>query len=277
MTKNIGASPLGKNNIYKDIYDKSLLFAIERKEKRDELGINPLKLPFYGYDLFNAYEISWLNTNNKPLAKMAQIVYNANSKYLVESKSLKLYFNSFNNTNFTSKTEVIDIIKNDLQEILSTDVDVKLFTLNKEESLKVPYGKCIDDLDISTHKHTFVNKDILKLNEKNNPYFTEALYSNILKSNCLVTGQPDWGSIEINYIGNPINHSSLLEYIISYRNHNEFHEQCIERIFIDILDILRPTSLTILGRYTRRGGIDINPFRSTEKNFRIFNSRLIRQ
>ncbi|MFQ3307462.1 MAG: 7-cyano-7-deazaguanine reductase [Candidatus Midichloriaceae bacterium] len=276
MNDNLDKSPLGKKNTYKSTYDKSLLFPISRDEKRKEIGIDKNHLPFYGYDLFNAYEVSWLNQNGKPLVKIAQIYYNASSDYLIESKSLKLYLNSFNNNNFSNENEVIRTIQKDLKEFLKTDVHVSFKDLSTKDQIFSPSAICIDEIDVIAPKYNKVDSNIIEL-EKTKTQVSESLYSNLLKSNCLITGQPDWGTIEINYTGQGINHESLLKYIISYRNHNEFHEQCIERIFMDIKNICNTKSLSVLGRYTRRGGIDINPFRSTNEHFKISNQRLIRQ
>ncbi|CAL7963498.1 NADPH-dependent 7-cyano-7-deazaguanine reductase [Alphaproteobacteria bacterium] len=265
---------LGKKVVYVAQHSPHLLWAIPRKAKRDEIGVqNPL--PFYGYDLWNAYEVSWLNSSNKPEVKIAEICYNANSPFIVESKSLKLYLISFFNSNFGSASVVRETVAKDLFNILQTDVQVKLVNLDTQQlQIRSPSGICIDYLDVACKITGNVEPKFL---ECTGEYDEESVYSNLLKSNCLMTGQPDLGTIEISYKGLHIRHDSLLKYIVSFRNHNEFHEQCVERIFMDIMNYCRPQRLTVYARYTRRGGIDINPFRSTEKSHELNNARLIRQ
>lgn len=268
---------LGKKSDYETTYNPDKLFPIPRKEKRLELGINPEQPPFWGFDAWNHYEVSWLNPKGKPQVAMAEIVYDCHSPCLMESKSLKLYFNTFNNTQFGSTAELEALIQQDLSKHLGDDVFVRLYTLNGEESIPVQAafpGESIDDLDIDCSVYS-VDPSFLVTE---NRIVTENLYSDLLKSNCLVTFQPDWGSLYIEYRGPKINREGLLRYVVSFRNHNEFHEQCIERIFMDILKQCKPQELTVYGRYTRRGGLDINPYRSTMKaNLSAKNIRLIRQ
>lgn len=265
---------LGKNVSYKDKYDKSLLFPIARSKKRAEIGIVDTKI-FYGYDLWNCYEVSWLAPNNKPQVRILEIIYDASSPFIIESKSLKLYLNSFNNTNFSSEENVISLITQDLSEVLETKVLVKSKLLDILSYLSLPSGFCLDNLNTQIDNLAEVRPDFLQLTGEDE--IEETLYSNLLKSNCLVTGQPDWGTVEISYKGRQIDKEGLLKYIISFRNHNEFHEQCVERIFVDLYKKYSPKRLSVGARYTRRGGIDINPFRSTESDFFIENKRLIRQ
>ena len=268
-------SELGKNSNYDDAYNPDRLFAIPRLEKRLEIGIDPNNLPFKGLDLWNHYEVSWLNNKGKPIVAIAEIAYDCNSPNIIESKSLKLYFNSFNNHKFISSDEVQTIIQQDLEQQLQTKVSINLILAAdfKDSNLAKGFtGECIDHHDIECDTY-FPNPEYLNTTNEN---VTEELYSNLLKSNCLVTGQPDWASVYIAYTGNKIEQKGLLKYLVSFRNHNEFHEQCIERIFNDILNYCKPKELTIYGRYTRRGGLDINPYRST-KNSNIKNLRLIRQ
>lgn len=268
-------SELGRKSDYDPTYNPERLFPIARSQKRLEIGINPNQLPFYGFDIWNHYEVSWLNAKGKPVVALAQIAYDCQSPYLIESKSLKLYFNSFNNTKFNDPDTLQYTIKRDLEKFIDDEVHVKLLEMNCSPVFTRPSGSCLDKLDIecSTYKVTpsFLKTDHQMVHER--------VYSNLLKSNCLVTHQPDWGSIEIEYKGQQINKTGLLQYIISFRNHNEFHEQCIERIFMDILTHCKPEELTVYGRYTRRGGLDINPYRSTTKKSlnEINNNRFIRQ
>lgn len=260
-------SELGKKSEYDPIYNPNKLFEIPRKAKRDEINIDSsTALPFFGFDYWNHYEVSWLNSKGKPVVAMAKIIYPCSSPNIIESKSMKLYFNSFNNTRFDSVNAIQSIIKADLEKKVESTVNVTIIPVKdfKEEKIHRGFkGKCIDELDIECAVYT-VEPSFLKINE--NQVEDETLYSDLLKSNCLVTHQPDWGSVQITYSGNKINEEGLLQYLVSFRNHNEFHEQCIERIFMDIMQKCNPKKLTVSGRYTRRGGLDINPIRSTEQD-----------
>lgn len=259
-------SELGKKSEYDPSYNPNKLFPISREDKRNEINIHSKdQLPFFGYDSWNHYEVSWLNSKGKPIVAIAMITYPCDSPNIIESKSMKLYFNSFNNTKFKTNEMVKKTIQMDLEPRIGRKVDVTLIPLKefKEEKIYRGFkGKCIDDLDIECSVYT-VTPAFLKTEQ--DQFTNEVLYSDLLKSNCLVTNQPDWGSIQISYSGQKINEEGLLKYIVSYRNHNEFHEQCIERIFMDIMQQCQPKKLTVIGRYTRRGGIDINPVRSTEE------------
>jgi 7-cyano-7-deazaguanine reductase len=278
MSNLLSNSELGKKSAYNNNnYNPDLLFPIPRLEKRTAIGINNNDLPFKGYDCWNHYEVSWLNTKGKPVVAVAQIFYDCSSENIIESKSLKLYFNSFNNTKFTDLKDVEKIITQDLAKAVGTEVIVKISELNKSgfDKLAVNFaGECLDHLDIECTDY-MVNPEFLSINGKE---VSEIVYSDLLKSNCLVTNQPDWGSIQISYTGRKIDHAGLLKYLISFRNHNEFHEQCIERIFVDILKYCKPRELTVSGRYTRRGGLDINPYRTNKPAAIEFeNIRLVRQ
>lgn len=269
-------SELGRSSEYDAHYNPDRLFAIPRDTKRKEIGIDPNKLPFYGFDCWNHYEVSWLNEKGKPIVALAEIIYNCATTYLIESKSLKLYFNSFNNTRFKNYEEVTLAIERDLAKRLDGEVQVKILSLKEKESalIQAVQGECLDDLDVTCSIY-LVEPEYLFVEAKQ---VEEVLYSDLLKSNCLVTNQPDWGSVQIAYTGKQINREGLLKYLVSFRNHNEFHEQCIERIFVDIMHRCKPQKLTVYGRYTRRGGLDINPYRSTEKTEpQGLNQRLIRQ
>ncbi len=278
--KNINLTPeqseLGKKAEYDPHYNPDKLFPIPRKGKRDEIGV-PDNLPFFGFDLWNHYEVSWLNEKGKPIAALAEISYGCETPCIIESKSMKLYFNSFNNTNFKDAHTVEAIVKKDLEERVGGPVFVKISPLTNlsDNKLFVGFnGECLDELDIECSSYE-VNPSLLTHEEE---LVEETLFSNLLKSNCLVTNQPDWGSVQISYKGKKINRKGLLQYIVSFRNHNEFHEQCIERIFMDIMNYCNPEELTVYGRYTRRGGLDINPYRSTKKiSHNMNNIRLCRQ
>lgn len=271
-------SELGKKSSYESLYNPQLLFPISRAGKREEIGIDPTNLPFVGFDCWNHYEVSWLNEKGKPMVGMAEIIYDCNSPLFIESKSLKLYFNSFNNTKIKNAKALENRIKQDLQERIEASVWVKLHTLDRAESFTALQpsftGQSLDNLDIECSVYVPEPSFLIVEEER----VREVLYSDLLKSNCLVTKQPDWGSVQITYKGKKINHEGLLKYLISYRNHNEFHEQCIERIFVDIMIHCKPETLTVHGRYTRRGGLDINPYRSTEAcEWEGENRRLLRQ
>lgn len=264
-------SPLGKMTDYHLAYDPSLLFSIPRQIKRDEIGI-PNTLPFTGVDIWNAYELSWLTAKGKPVIAVAILTVPCTTPAIFESKSLKLYFNSFNQTAFDSTEDVQHTIEKDLSKATGGTVIVELILsaqFSKKKLQELP-GVCIDNID--TEISCYQTDPSLLTTEKN--IVTETLLSHLLKSNCLITNQPDWGSVMIEYTGPQINHENLLKYIVSFRQHNEFHEQCVERMFIDILKHCQPTELTIYARYTRRGGIDINPFRTnankTAKNYRSY-------
>jgi 7-cyano-7-deazaguanine reductase len=268
-------APLGKETTYVSIYTPELLFPILRKQKRDEIHVlSPL--PFKGYDIWNAYELSWLNDKGKPEIAVAQFIFPCETSHIIESKSFKLYLNSYNNTKFSSMNAVKVSLENDLSKNAGLDVEVHLLAPHQFSNhiIRNFDGICLDPLDVNCDTYT-VHADYLQI--KNDKVVDETLYSDLLKSNCLVTGQPDWASIQIKYSGQQIDHKGLLKYIISYRNHNEFHEQCVERIFMDISTRCNPTSLTVYARYTRRGGLDINPIRSTENIEKINNFRMFRQ
>ncbi|WP_321277479.1 NADPH-dependent 7-cyano-7-deazaguanine reductase QueF [Thiomicrorhabdus indica] len=277
MSSNIGTashSQLGQHTPYCSEYDPSLLFPIPRQEKRDELGIKANSLPFNGLDIWTAFEISWLNSKGKPVVRIAEFAFQVSSPNLIESKSFKLYLNSFNGTRFESEQDVIELMEKDLSDASGAPVVVDFKTLEGHELLfgDLP-GENIDDLDIEINEYQ-VDTSLLKtLDEEVDE---ETLNSHLLKSNCLVTSQPDWGSVVVRYSGKKIDEASMLKYIISFREHNEFHEQCVERIFTDIMKVCRPVKLTVYARYVRRGGLDINPYRSNfEEEFDI--SRTQRQ
>jgi len=269
------ASPLGKSSAYITQYTADLLFPIPRKGKRDEINV-PDMLPFSGFDTWNAYEVSWLNSKGKPIVVVIQFDFSCNSKNIIESKSFKLYLNSFNNTKFSSIQEVHSILETDLRSAAEGEVNVTILKPLDMNGLQIKSfdGECLDDSDIECDSY-IINTSYLVSNPKE--IIAETLTSDLLKSNCLVTGQPDWGSVKIEYKGPRIDKDGLLKYIVSFRNHNEFHEQCVERIFMDISKFCNPESLTIEARYTRRGGLDINPIRSTEEIAPSINLRMARQ
>ncbi|MFZ6690575.1 NADPH-dependent 7-cyano-7-deazaguanine reductase QueF [Undibacterium sp. SXout20W] len=254
-------SLLGKVATYKAEYDATLLFPIPRADKRAEIGVGA-SLPFFGVDIWNAYEVSWLNLRGKPQIAIATITVPAESANIIESKSFKLYLNSFNQTRLASPEALTELLKKDLSAAVGASVHVSLCLAENFGNLKMREleGRLLDRLDIDVDSYT-PNPALLRANHDEAPV-EETLLSHLLKSNCLVTGQPDWGSVQIRYVGSQIDQESLLRYLIGFRNHNEFHEQCVERIFVDIMQYCKPQKLAVYARYTRRGGLDINPWRS---------------
>lgn len=267
-------SPLGKAVTYQSTYQRDLLFPIPRQIHRDKLKVD-LPLPFQGADVWNAYELSWLNAKGKPVVAIAEFIFPCTSPNLIESKSFKLYLNSFNNTRFESASKVVGLLQNDLAVAAGASVQVNLWLPEQFNAhmVKSFSGICLDNLDIACD--TYHEPGIHFLKTEGQP-ISENLYSNLLKSNCLVTGQPDWASVQIHYSGKKINHEGLLKYLISFRNHNEFHEQCVERMYMDIMRNCAPEKLWIEARYTRRGGLEINPWRGNYINYPV-NHRLPRQ
>lgn len=256
-----GASPLGKPAAYKAEYDPSLLFPIARQAKRDELGISGT-LPFFGIDIWNAYEVSWLNLRGKPQVAIATITVAADSPNIIESKSFKLYLNSFNQTRLAGSDALLELLRADLSAGFGAPVQVALTLADAFVQVQMGEleGLLLDRLDIEVTQYT-PDATLLHADVRASPV-EETLVSHLLKSNCLVTGQPDWASVQIHYVGAPIDQEGLLKYLISFRDHNEFHEQCVERIFMDVLHQCKPQKLAVYARYTRRGGLDINPWRS---------------
>ncbi len=255
-------SPLGKPVSYGDTYDPSVLCPLPREPKRAEMGLIGV-LPFMGADQWTAFELSWLNAKGKPQVALAHITVPCDSPCIVESKSFKLYLNGFNMTRVESPEEVRRRLTEDLSAAAGARVGVRLVLPEQfgRERVEELDGTSLDRLDLECDRYTpapellsatFGESDI-----------EETLVSHLLKSNCLVTGQPDWASVQIRYSGPAIDHAGLLGYLISFRQHNEFHEQCVERIFHDIWTRCRPTRLTVYARYTRRGGLDISPWRSS--------------
>ena len=259
-------SPLGKSVSYCDQYAPELLFPIPRQEKRDEIGIpGATSLPFFGEDLWNAYELSWLTPRGKPVVALAEFRVPAHSPRLIESKSFKLYLNSFNQTALDSVDALVDLLVKDLSAAAGAPVGVRVMPLGERpvRRLGVPEGELLDTLDIDIGSYAGPQPALLTVGD--GAEVDEMLYSHLLKSNCLVTGQPDWGMLVVRYVGAPIDRAGLLRYIVSFRQHNEFHEQCVERVFMDITRRCRPRRLEVWARYTRRGGLDINPWRSSQQ------------
>ena len=275
-------SLLGKAVPYKDQYDASLLYPIARLAKREEIGV-PATLPFMGADLWTGYEVSWLNTRGKPQVALAHFTVPCETPNIVESKSFKLYLNSFNNTKFADAAEVQARLRADLSEAAWRGSDkmgtvgVRLIApeLFDQQPIHELDGVNLDRLDLEC-AHYLPAPELLSAAFDEQPV-SETLVSNLLKSNCLVTGQPDWASVQISYSGPQIDQAGLLQYIVSFRNHNEFHEQCVERIYMDMWTRCKPAKLTVYARYTRRGGLDINPWRTSHPQALPANVRTARQ
>ncbi|MFM4869979.1 NADPH-dependent 7-cyano-7-deazaguanine reductase QueF [Aeromonas caviae] len=265
---------LGQQSAYISQYTPSLLQPVPRSLNRDDLGLRG-ELPFQGCDVWTLYELSWLNAKGKPVVAIGEVFVPATSPNLIESKSFKLYLNSFNQTRCDSLEAVQALLVQDLSGCAGAPVSVTLFTLDQapHQIAQLP-GECIDSLDIEVDGYEF--DETLLQGAAGREIVEETLHSHLLKSNCLVTSQPDWGSVVIHYRGPRLDREKLLRYLISFRQHNEFHEQCIERIFTDLKHFCAPEQLTVHARYTRRGGLDINPFRSDWEPVPA-NLRLIRQ
>lgn len=275
-------SPLGQASAYADQYDPSLLFPIPRAGKRAEIGVDGAP-PFFGADLWTAFELSWLNLRGKPQVALAHFTVPCETRNIVESKSFKLYLNSFNNTRLADAEAVRARLRADIGEAVwrgaenASSIGVKLLMPDAfdREPVHELDGLSLDRLDVECTRYTPA-PELLKV-AAGEPEVSEVLVSNLLKSNCLVTGQPDWGSVQIRYSGAPIDQAGLLQYLVSFRNHNEFHEQCVERIFMDIWNRCKPHRLSVYARYTRRGGLDINPLRTSHPQALPANTRTARQ
>ncbi|HWV15939.1 MAG TPA: NADPH-dependent 7-cyano-7-deazaguanine reductase QueF [Cellvibrio sp.] len=270
----LDSSPLGQKTAYISQYQPSLLFPIARQESREQLGLG-VDLPFYGVDIWTGYELSWLNALGKPQVAVAEFAIPCSSPFIIESKSFKLYLNSLNQTRFNSFAEVEACLVRDLSQVAGAAVGVDLQSLEESALLisRAEESHCLDELNIDVASY-HPQPSLLTLDHGE---VSEKLCSHLLKTNCPVTGQPDWASLFIGYTGQKINHENLLRYIISFREHQDFHEHCVERIFTDILQRCQPQSLTVYARYTRRGGLDINPFRSSEQGNVPEIGRILRQ
>lgn len=267
-------SALGRKADYPDTYTPELLYPIERSENRAALGLTG-ELPFHGADIWNAWELTWLQDDGQPAIAAAEISVPAASPNIVESKSLKLYLNSYSMSRFASTQAVANSIQCDLSTVTGTDVSVRLFGEDEMQAVNIERlpGSCIDD--DRTPCDVF-NVDATLLHVDHDKKVEESLHSHLLRSLCPVTSQPDLGSVLIQYRGAAIDRASLLHYIVSFRQHSDFHEACVERMFLDINQHCTPEQLTVYARYQRRGGIDINPYRSNAGD-NARNLRLWRQ
>jgi len=252
MTARLG--PLGQATGYPDRYDPSLLFAVARAPQRADIGIDGA-LPFTGADVWTAYEHTWLDGRGRPRIAMLSLVVPVNSPYIVESKSVKLYLGSYAQTRFDDGGKVKLAIERDLSAATGGAVEVAVL----EDARLAPMpGVSIDDEEVSIDGYEVDPSLLCAAGET----VSEILRSDLFRSVCPVTGQPDYASIAIAYRGPRIDRASLLRYVISFRLHAGFHEHCAERIFVDLAQRCACESLTVHARFTRRGGLDINPFRT---------------
>ena len=256
--------PLGRETDYPSTYTPSLLHSMERAAARAKVGVQDADT-LLGEDLWTGYELSWLDSQGKPIVAGLRFRVPCQSPAIVESKSIKLYLNSFAQTKFDNQTDVLHTLDQDITLAFRSPVIIELLELSQllGPVQQLP-GQCLDDLDIRTDIYER-DPTLLTLDEPD-VTVSETLYSHIFRSLCPVTAQPDWASISIEYHGAPISRKGLLKYLVSYRNHQAFHETTIEQIFCDIRNICEPQKLSVYGRFQRRGGVDINPFRSLDEN-----------
>lgn len=276
------SSPLGQASVYADRYDPTLLFPIPRAPNRAEIGLGPA-LPFMGADMWTAFELGWLGPRGKPQVAIAHLIVPCETVNLVESKSLKLYLGSFNQTVFPDAAAVQERLRTDLNRALwggaacQSSVSVRLVDPERfdQEAVQELDGLNLDRLEVECDRYA-VAPDLLNAAQDEAPV-QEVLTSRLFRSLCPVTGQPDWAGVRLAYTGAPIDQAGLLRYLVSFRQHAGFHEQCVERIFLDVWQRCRPSRLSVLARYTRRGGLDINPFRTSHAQALPANVRTARQ
>lgn len=261
--KPIEHSPLGREVAYADQYDPGLLFPIDRAAQRARLGLGGA-LPFRGVDLWTAYELSWLDGRGKPVVAIGEFRIPADSPAIIESKSLKLYLNGYAQLRLPSPADAERRLADDLSAACGSTVGVRLLAGAAMDVLVAAplSGASIDDLDVAIDNYGPPDPQLLRADADR--AVDETLVSRLLRSNCPVTGQPDWADVQVRYRGPAIEPASLLRYLVSYRRHCEFHESCVERIFVDLKARCRPQALTVYARFTRRGGLDINPWRSDD-------------
>lgn len=257
-------SPLGKESVYPQAYAPELLLGIPRDENRGKLGLAPGKLPFFGMDLWNAYELSWLDAGGKPQVATGRFSVPCDSPNLVESKSMKLYLNSLNQEAYSSRDQVSRLIAADLSQAAGAEVKVDLSPLENGSQPSGLSGDevCLDAIELEINSYSPTPS---LLNLVGHGQADESLVTHLFRSNCPITNQPDWASVRISYRGPAISHQHLLAYLISFRLHNDYHENCIERIFMDIQARCRPDYLCVAANFLRRGGLDINPIRASEE------------
>jgi 7-cyano-7-deazaguanine reductase len=250
---------LGAVTEYPASYAPELLVSIPRQQSREKL---PIAWRYSGIDIWTAYELSWLDSGGKPRVAIAEFRVRSDSEAIVESKSFKLYLNSFNQEKISSVSQLQTILQTDLSAAFGGEVAIEIYSLGEYADLGVTdfSGICLDQLDVSCDQY---EPDAGLLKTASGRVDQQTLYSHLLKSNCPVTGQPDWASVAITYTGQALDQAALLKYLVSFRNHQDFHENCVERIFSDIMNVAKHEFLQVYARYTRRGGLDINPLRTT--------------
>lgn len=271
MSDYLKDAPLGQSTGYVCEYDPTQLYAIPRSNSWQTRGHDTA--PFAGCDIWNAYELSWLNPKGLPQVATAEFRVPCESPCIIESKSFKLYLNSFNLSRFDSIDTVRQHMIEDLSQCAGAPVSVVIRSLDTPADIFQLEGESLDQLDVEIEHYQPAPQ---YLHTGQGDTLEETLHSHLLKSNCPVTGQPDWASIQIDYRGAPIDKAGLLKYLVSYREHGDFHEHCVEQIFLDILEHCQPEQLCVYARYVRRGGLDINPFRSSQAQ-QPDNKRLVRQ
>lgn len=257
-------NPLGKNTAYPEAYSPDILFSIPRQSSSPQNSLTA-NLSMHGVDHWHAYELSWLSKSGKPEVAIGDFFFTSDSLNLVESKSLKLYLNGLNHSQFNSWAELTETLSRDLAKASGAKVEVQLHSPDHHQLslLSAPVGKCLDEQQISVNKYK-PEPLLLSLHGDKNNVVEECVYSNLFRSNCPVTAQPDWATVKVEYRGQQINHAGLLAYLCSFRNHQGFHEECAERIFWDVIGQCKPERLLISMNYLRRGGLDINCYRSTQ-------------
>jgi 7-cyano-7-deazaguanine reductase len=256
------APPLGRQVSGSDSYDPGQLYPIARDRGRAALGLSGADLPFCGEDVWHAYELSWLEPSGRPRVALGLLVVPATSPYIIESKSLKLYLNSLNGSAFADPASLRATIADDLRRAAGAPVAVELLTTGDRRfhGVAAP-GDCVDELD---YRRSEAPPGPGLLECSDGIAVEETLHSHLLRSLCPVTAQPDWATLVVRYRGRPLRRESLLRYVVAFRRHQEFHEQCVERIFLDLKAALNPEQLSVQALYTRRGGMDISPWRSSE-------------
>ncbi|HET8898996.1 MAG TPA: NADPH-dependent 7-cyano-7-deazaguanine reductase QueF [Rhodanobacteraceae bacterium] len=257
----VSHSPLGKDTRYGGGYDPALLYPIPRAQNRAGIGITA-PLPFVGCDVWTAWELSWLDARGKPQVAIARIRFDAASPCIIESKSLKLYLYGYASRRLASSAALIAQLEHDLGHASGAAVTVTLVLPDAfaGERILAPSGEIIDDIAVDIDHYGPPRAELLRHHAEQ---ADETLVTRLMKSNCPVTGQPDWASVHIRYQGPRLDRAALLRYIVSFREHSEFHEHCVERIYVDLMRQCQPSRLDVYARYTRRGGLDINPWRSS--------------
>lgn len=256
-------SPLGQRSEYIDTYTPSLLYAMDRSDSRAALGLRDDELPFHGEDVWMCYELTWLGGRGKPEVGALRLKVPASSPCIVESKSLKLYLGSLAQTRFANRAELLNTLNSDLGLAFRAPVLLELLDLTQIPApVAHPPGTCLDGLDVKIG-HYDRTPELLSLDRGEERLVRETLHTNLFRSVCPVTGQPDFATIIIRYQGRPITRTALLAYLVSYRNHAAFHEATVEQIYLDLTRRAHPEQLAVIGRFLRRGGIDISPFRSS--------------